>query len=627
MSEETIFRKSQGIVPFGVGSIITFSTCSLMMAGLEAWPQVSPNTSDAQKTELRKATRIIDGRLQKRLSAALGRRINYFLSIPEGPELRSNSFIAPDVTTAFMPFVRFPTWYFCPRCRTMWEIPWNTPPGDDRLRCHSMVDRATGMKCGALPKNKRPYLIPVRFAVACKAGHITDFPWQEWAHRGKENCGARSGKLLLLSTGGTGLSGIEVRCSECGARNTLAGAFHPGAFSKIWPGGCPGERPWLGPQGREEDCHEDLVTVQCGAANAYFPNTVSSILIPPYSQILRGIIDKPDLWEQILATISNSQPNYPLLKVLAKQNGIAEDVFIQAVEEKLGQENTSTSPVSEQDYRMAEYNAFRGSRPPREERVDFDIIHQPIEEYDPSFAQFFEHVIMIPRLRETRALLGFSRVEPVEPMGEQASLSLQPQKWFPANAVRGEGIFLVLRADAIHDWIKLHPPVEGRTAILNKQLEKTSKTGRQITTSFLLLHSLAHVLIRQMVFDCGYDASALRERIYAGDTDQGSMTGLLIYTASGDSEGTLGGLVRQGLPGRLEKTFLTALENAYCCSSDPLCSESMGQGVNSLNLAACHACLLLPETSCEEGNRLLDRAMLIGTTSKPNLGFFSELHR
>jgi hypothetical protein len=103
------------------------------------------------------------------------------------------------------------------------------------------------------------------------------------------------------------------------------------------------------------------------------------------------------------------------------------------------------------------------------------------------------------------------------------------------------------------------------------------------------------------------------------------MSGILVYTAAGDSEGTMGGLVQQGKPTRLESLFRGAIQDARWCSSDPLCIESSGQGIDSLNLAACHACSLLPETSCEEGNRHLDRALLIGTPSHPEIGFFHRL--
>ncbi len=78
------------------------------------------------------------------------------------------------------------------------------------------------------------------------------------------------------------------------------------------------------------------------------------------------------------------------------------------------------------------------------------------------------------------------------------------------------------------------------------------------------------------------------------------MSGVLIYTASGDSEGSLGGLVRQGKQGNLETIVYNAIENARRCSSDPICIDSSGQGPNSCNLAACHNCALLRETCCEE---------------------------
>jgi hypothetical protein len=147
---------------------------------------------------------------------------------------------------------------------------------------------------------------------------------------------------------------------------------------------------------------------------------------------------------------------------------------------------------------------------------------------------------------------------------------------------------------------------------------------KNITPEYVLIHTLAHVLINQFVFECGYGSSSLRERLYCNLTDTGKpMYGLLVYTASGDSEGTLGGLVRQGREGYLESTLYNAIEKARWCSSDPICIELDAQGPDGANLAACHSCCLLPETSCETGNRLLDRALLIGTLKDPNVGFFN----
>ena len=128
-----------------------------------------------------------------------------------------------------------------------------------------------------------------------------------------------------------------------------------------------------------------------------------------------------------------------------------------------------------------------------------------------------------------------------------------------------------------------------------------------------MLHTLAHLLIRQLSYECGYSSSSLRERIYCMEgTSQESMAGILIYTASGDSEGTLGGLVRQAAPGNLERLMINALDKSTWCSNDPICQEISAQGVDGLNLAACHACALVPETSCIYGNCLLDRSMVVG---------------
>jgi len=150
---------------------------------------------------------------------------------------------------------------------------------------------------------------------------------------------------------------------------------------------------------------------------------------------------------------------------------------------------------------------------------------------------------------------------------------------------------------------------------------------RQVGPRFVLLHTLAHLLINRLTFECGYSSAALRERLYVSEHPEAPMAGILIYTAAGDAEGTLGGLVRMGKPGRLEPLLFRALSGARWCSADPVCMEmgqSGGQGPDSLNLAACHGCSLVPETACEEFNRLLDRGLVIGAFDRPALGYFGE---
>ena len=175
----------------------------------------------------------------------------------------------------------------------------------------------------------------------------------------------------------------------------------------------------------------------------------------------------------------------------------------------------------------------------------------------------------------------------------------------------------------------MRPDVKSRIAKLDKAY-KLSIFERDIKGNlrpeFVLIHTFAHLIINQLSFDCGYGSSAIRERIYCEKTgDEYKMYGVLIYTASGDSEGSLGGLVRQGEKGLIEDTIVTALKNALWCTSDPVCIQSSGQGPESCNLAACHNCAILPETCCECGNRLLDRGLVIGTLDINDVGFFNDI--
>jgi hypothetical protein len=201
------------------------------------------------------------------------------------------------------------------------------------------------------------------------------------------------------------------------------------------------------------------------------------------------------------------------------------------------------------------------------------------------------------------------------------------EKWLPAYSVLGEGIYLSLDPTAVRNWSmsdsvqKRYEPLRETTQYLNKfgGLEAKSLLPR-----FVLLHSLAHILINQLVFDCGYSAAALRERIYCFDHSE-EVSGILIYTAAGDSDGTMGGLVRMGKPDRFDEAIETAVENARWCSTDPVCIEvpATNFGGRSANLAACHNCALLPETSCEQYNSFLDRASIVGTVDDNAIGFFN----
>ena len=239
------------------------------------------------------------------------------------------------------------------------------------------------------------------------------------------------------------------------------------------------------------------------------------------------------------------------------------------------------------------------------------------------------------RLREVRALRGFTRVQPPgDPKSPAvAALSLQKLDWLPAIEVRGEGIFITLNEDALRKW-EAEDEVRDRALVVNERWQKEwveshgqeATQPKPISPRMLLIHTFAHALMRQLTLDCGYSSTALRERLYVSDAPN-VMAGLLVYTATTDDDGTLGGLQRQGEgdPARIGRTVKAAIQSQAWCSSDPLCIEDMLAPHDGLSLAACHACVLAPETACEEYNRFLDRAMLVGKPNSPSLGFFSGL--
>jgi hypothetical protein len=293
--------------------------------------------------------------------------------------------------------------------------------------------------------------------------------------------------------------------------------------------------------------------------------------------------------------------------------------------------SSATIDASEGAFRSEEYAAFNRDGREGSPKVNLLVRSHPIAAYDDVVRMRFSRVALLDKLRETRAFVGFSRLYATPAIDTDKRwklISRQKMNWLPAAVVRGEGIFLVFDAEHLDAWDKQHGELHRQRLIsVNRNLHEQARR-RQVhavdtTPKFVLLHTFAHALINQLTFDCGYGSSSLRERIYCSE-EHPRMNGVLIYTAAGDSEGTMGGLVRMGAPGLLERTVARAIDRARWCSTDPVCIESPGQGPDNCNLAACHACSLLPETSCEKQNRLLDRATLVGTLGRPGAGFFSS---
>lgn len=599
---------SQVVSTFGVGSIYEMRSPagngslivhSVMLSGLEFWP--SDNAGFLYESSLQRA---------------LG--VRYFRSPPPDKGKREQN-------QKFLPAVRFPGLFYCSvsSCGRVGTI------GTEFL------DRsASGAVC-ARP-GCRGKGIPFRFITACHLegdpahrGHVDDFPYRWWAHSRGKTC---SNPVIHLrsSEEKSGLEGMYLHCQACGEGRSLAGVFSADAVSSIK---CRGRRPWLGD--KEEGCDRELRVLQRGASNVYFPVTVSAISIPPHSGRLRQLLEDAIPPAFLLTLQGNGGSSLEGLLGAARNSPGLDDRDRYSDEQVrsaimalagMGVSDSAVQSLAEQK-RLEQNAIIAGCTEPEDE-----FQAEQVDLTGNWASVYVGHLSQVHRLREVRAIRGFQRVEPGyggDPYRiECAPLSRKRMDWLPAVEVRGEGIYLGLCPDAVGRWQEL-AAVQRRVAVLNGNYrDACASTGREVereySARFILAHTLSHLLMKQLSLECGYSGSSLRERLYVDDEDQ-SRTGLMIYTASSSADGTLGGLVSQGaadvFPGILE----AAVQSARWCSSDPLCEESDGQGNNAMNLAACHACALVAETSCEERNMLLDRAMVVGTTSTPAIGYFHHM--
>jgi len=247
-------------------------------------------------------------------------------------------------------------------------------------------------------------------------------------------------------------------------------------------------------------------------------------------------------------------------------------------------------------------------------------------------------VVKAERLREVVALLGFTRIDGPDSgvSGDVQGVTVAPlartrPNWVPAGQSKGEGIFIQLEERLVTEWEDRVGSTKRMAGLVDahqrwRQRRHLDPAAEFPGYRYLLVHSLSHALINEMALECGYSAASIRERIYARSPEHGGdpMAGVLLYTAAPDSEGTLGGLVSLGEPDRLGPLLDRALGRMTLCSSDPMCAEHLpDEGEDALHGAACHACLFVPETSCEKGNRYLDRSVLGPTMADEAVGFFA----
>lgn len=611
MNELGELRPSQLIYTFGVGALMDLPNISGLILGLNDW--------DAGNCE-----EIIEERLLAAIQLRKGPQVKRLLLPPIAFDGDNRDPAAPAIGVPVSPF---PRWLRCPLCDTLATIEsgifklvqdrWRP----DRTRfVHDSCARAS---------NNPPTALPVRFLVACREGHLSDFPWVHYVHEGRKPC--VPARLTLREYGASGdASDIIVKCLECDSERRMGDAFDRDRFQLS----CKGHHPHLrliDPNG----CTEEGRTILLGASNSWFPSVMSALSIPHGTDRLAVLIESQ--WAQLkdvpsleVARFVTAPSRMPELVEFG-----AEEIWTAIEAKRQPQEHNAEE---ETDLKIAEWEIFTRQPPPPPSR-DFrsEFVDPPA-----GLESLFEQTVLLERLREVRALISFTRIESKGDFADpdivdddrDTALCRGSPEWLPASEVRGEGIFLRLKEEVLQAWEqdaevrKLETDFQAAHRVWRQKRRQNPPDANFLGIRYVLLHSLSHALMRQISLECGYTAASIRERLYCRTPSDphGPMAGILLYTAATDSEGTLGGLVRLGQPVSLGRHIHQALEAIRICGSDPLCADHAptgdGRGIHG---ACCHGCLFAPETSCERGNRYLDRSTLLETLAAKSCEFFHDV--
>lgn len=597
-------RPSQAIHSYGVGSLIDLPNLSVMVGGLDRW--------DTTRQEV-----ITEDRLLDAVRARVGPQVEALRALPSEPQTTTNPY--DEWARVGVPVTVFPRWLRCTACNRLFPVASgalkldHNPHRIDWTRyTHPNCDRA----------RKPPPAVPARFVAGCPEGHLDDFPWVRFAHDGVATCPNPILRVNDIGSGGRATD-LLVTCLSCGAKSTLAKAFGPAATG-IMPQ-CRGRHPHLGRA--SEPCAEQLRTMVLGASNLWFNSSVSVLSLPVGGGSLNQLVY--DHWDAFAKMPVKDVLTYALSsdRVLAAAfAGYDLDDVWDAIEAR----RAGGKPASGTDVRGPEWAALTaGSQGQTSPHFEAEPIAAPTE-----FNTTIAGVTLAHRLRVVTALCGFTRISAGEPGDGRGTAPLESKgspTWVPVVENRGEGIFLRLNEAAVQVW-----EANAFDNPLFASMRRAHRDWRQARgldptegwpgERFVLLHSLSHALINELAIECGYSSASISERIYSRGPSDGPepMAGILLYTSAPDAEGTLGGLVNLGQASELGPILRRALERSGLCSSDPLCADHEPDAATSaIHGAACHACLLVAETSCERGNRYLDRSLLVDTFRHTGLELFA----
>lgn len=577
-------RSSQLITSYGVGAIVDFRDETAILAGADDWYDASPD-SEKRVIHCHNLEKVLSRQFFVKPKCDKRQRPGY-----------SHSY-SHDIAA-----YRFPEMLYCPNCTRL---------------CHAseLNGRQKGELLCAYCSSR---LVPSRFVVVCRRGHIDDFPYYEWVHKG-EPCKKATDEIrhhlkLFSINGRMNLGSLMISCEDCKEIRSMQDAFIPDIFSAVYR--CKGKRPWL--EYDDAYCEDRAVVRMRTSTGVYMPVNIGALNIPPWSTRIYKILSNHS--DAMDGKNESALLSYIHKKICPQLPGVSDreilDSYFRFISEK-----AQPSPSSPKELAEEEYRALQKETEDTESDFCTRNVELPLE-----YENLIASITAIDRLTETVAMLGFTRLQCWN--GEVDSNALAPifskkqTEWLPGIEMHGEGFFIRFREDRVQEWEQKNAGVY--ESLLNR-LPESGVHCENASPRYILLHTFSHLLIRSLAKRCGYQTSSLREKIYASYQDGEPMAGVLVYTATPDSDGSLGGLVAQADSKNIQEIIDDLLCEAEWCSGDPLCMVSTNenaQGLFGLNYAACHQCTLLPETSCVMRNVLLDRAALIGRRDDGTAGFF-----
>lgn len=603
-------RPSQLLWTYGPGSLVDLPNLSVVTMGIDRW-------------EHNRCQPIQESRLLANVRRALGGQVESLRMPPMTDEENVDPFSAEAYVG--VPVKPFPRWMRCVKCGLL-------SPFDSGLfelkadRFRPEFTRFVHKGCRGSRGDSSPRdadAVPSRFLLACRAGHLDDFPWHWFVHSGPSGC---RGSLRFFESGASlQTENLWVRCDSCSSAKSMAQAF--GQVGRDNLPGCRGRHPHL--DRFEDGCTEVPRAILLGATNGWFPLTLSVLAIPQSGSPLAQLVADGWTFFEDAESATEAAAVVKTLKKSAQLPGI-EAYDGDRVWTAIEAHRKGSKDDEKFDLKGPEWEVLTAPKPP----TDYPFFMSKKVDVPSGFEQYATRVLLLERLREVNALLGFTRVESPTENGDdrapRAPIGRGAPTWVPATQVHGEGIFIQFNESALIAWA-------GKDAV--KRLETKLRGGhrgwrmkRQLDPDegfpgmrYVMLHTLAHMLIRELALECGYNAASIRERVYAEVEGGKDQAGILIYTAAADSDGTLGGLVELGKPDNLGRLLRQSLDRARVCASDPLCSEHDSTKDQSLHGAACHACSFVSETSCELGNRYLDRALVVATLEVGDAAFFEDV--